>query len=314
MSCNTIKNTGVPKCSFLLKDIRRPMFVPKFDSSGTLNELTNVAAATKSAFQAKFDAVDVDDRWFVLPEMEQGLNERAETEFFTYDSGNKTPLRKGARHFSGVFPLEYAYLIEKIESFQGSEVGIYGGDADSNLVYYKDAETLQKVRPLEIDGNSLSATYLWHKNDTPAGVMIEFDFKHSMKDALIDYVASENLDFDPLSTDDWYAQIDVTTKLSTVTSATNITFTATLIDDFGKPVKGLVLGDFTCEETAGYTDMPITSITEGADGVYAGVFTGIETEEDAQLFIVKTSYNFNESNEAASTGGFSFTVATIAST
>ncbi len=311
MSCETLKNTGVPPCAFLLKNIKRPMFVPKYDASLALNEYASYDLVDKATLQAKFDAEDIDNRYFVLPEVDQDLNERAETEFFTYDSGQKARLRRGTRSFSAVFPLAYAYLIEAIESFEGSDIGIWAGDSDSNFVYYKDKETLTKIRPIPIDSKSLSASYVWHKNDTPAGVKIEFDFKSSMKDQLLDFIPESDLDFDPLDSADWYAQRPVTTKKSTVTSPTNTTFTATLVDDYGKKIKGLVVGDFTSRLAASpYTGQTISSITEGEDGVYAGVYDASHTTEESRLLISKSGYNFNESNATANTGGFTFTVAT----
>ena len=321
-SCTTLKNhnTGVPLCDNLAKEARRLILVPKYDDSGTLNEFANEAAVTKAVLQAKFGAVDVNDRFFPLPEMENVEDVRAEPNFHEWNSGNKVEMRKGSRHFKAIIPMEHFLLIQKIEAFKGTEFGIFAIDEDNNFIYNKDSETLTKVQPIMVDGKSLSV-YAQKQGSEPNGVIVEFDFARSTDDAMLAYIP-ESLsthDFDGLSTDDVYALTDLTTKRCTFTGSTT-TGTLTVVSDYGNPITGLASADLEFTDTSDDSAVTITSVTEGADGVYAIVFATSEASNEIRVGDAGQSagakstsnglakFNLNEYDGTAYTGGLTATI------
>ena len=304
-------NTGVSGCDFLMKIARRLILVPKYDESGAVNEFANEAAVTKSALQAKFDHNDVEDRFFPLEEMENVEDTRAETVFYEWNSGNKVKIRKGSRTFTGIIPMKNPYLISKIESFNGRELGVYIIDADGNFVYNRNTDTTDfaKVQPIYIDGASLTASYVKYTDSDAGGILVQFDFDRNVGDEFLNYINASSLDFDGLSNNDVYGLIDVTTKLSSLAAgATNQLFTATLVDDYGNPVQGLVVGEFAATDESDDGAVALSTATETSAGVYSIATTAAQSSVTIRCYIEKAKYNFNESDVAVFTGGFTVTM------
>jgi len=277
------QNTQPNSCPDIKKILKRIIIVPKFNAAGTVNEIANVAGITKTALQAKFDANDIDDRWFPLPEFLNVENVRSETIFQEFNDKSKAKIDEGKRSFTGFVINQGGLFLEKLKSWacQQDGFGIYGIDKDSNFHYKTDKATKLKVQPMEIDPTSWECVEVDATDTTVGMIKVTFDFKLSMYDEYRRAIAYEDLDFDGLDTADVYALYTVN---GTASSILKTGFTLTLVTDYGLPVKNLLITDFftahggTHSNHWNVTDLaavPILSFSESSDGVYAFTFASL---------------------------------------
>lgn len=287
-SCTAGKqNTQASKCNDLSKILRRLILVPEFDNAGAKNEIANVAGVTKSALQAKFDASDIDNRYFPLAKMENVENTRSETVYRTYNSGNKSKVEDGLRTFTGIIPFGDAILLGKIRSWGCQKLGFYGVDKSGNFRYVTDSATKTKVQPILIDENSFDVQLVEATDKEEQYIMIKFDYRRSVDDALLRTIPADELDFDAL--EDIYALLDANVVY---TSSSVNGVVATLTDDYGLPITGLVATDLTLHNVTDNATVDKTMV-ETSNGVYEITYTSAQTVADViTATFVKSGYDF----------------------
>jgi hypothetical protein len=157
-----------------------------------------------------------------------------------------------------------------------------------NFVYNTDKETGLRVQPILIDENSLDVTYVTAKDNDVSGVMIKFKFRASVVDRLRRYIESSSLDFDAL--EDIYSLYDVSSSYSSISTTG---FTATLRDEYGLPVEGRIISDFTLYNTTTTLAVTITGLTETSRGVYALTFAAQTSADILRLTPSENGYDFS---------------------
>lgn len=290
--CKDLKNLGASACRNPMQIAKRLIFVPLLGSDAAVNEIATAAGVTKSALQAYFDGAHKLDRFYPTPLLENVENTRGETMFHEFDSGAKLKVKEGVKHFIGHLPAEHPLLLEGLKSFEGQNFGIYIIDADGNFIYQTDASTKLKVKPFEVDGNSFVATYIEPTSKEVAMVKIEFDYMANTKDELMRFIASDDLDFNGLSTVDVYSLWTVTWALTTgVDQCTLVAET-----EYGVPVTGLLK---TTNITA--SGGTIGDIVETSDGHYTIPFTGLSGTTTITITITKPLYDFGAAKSVSVT-------------
>lgn len=284
------QNTQENSCPDLMQIAARIIIVPKFKADGTVNELANVAAVTKAALQAKFDAADIDDRWFPLSQFKNVEDTRGDSIFEEFTDRSKVKIDEGKRMFTGYIVNQGTKLLEKLKSWACQEFGIYIIDKNSNFVYITDVATELKVQPIAVDANSWEAILIKATDTTVAKIKISFDFKQNMKDEYLRYIAAEDLDFDGLNTADVYGLYTVIAAAATNLSTTG--FKMALATDYKLPVKNLLIGDFALYNVTDSASVSISTMTENPDGTYAFTFAAQTSSDVLRLTPTKSRYDF----------------------
>ncbi len=298
----SLTDLGISSCPDAMQNAKRLIFVPEFDNSGDKNEFANVAAVTKTALQAKFDAASELDRYYPSPLLENVEDVRAETVFQEFNSGLKSKVRNGIRTFTGYVTAPNgasSIWLEKIKSWFCNASGIYIIDKNSNFIYATDLTTKLKVQPIMIERGSFDAQLVKATDAEVQMIMITFDIRENMDDGLLRYIPAEDLDFDGLSDADVYALLDVVNTYSGI-AQTTVTMTMTT-DQYGLPVTGLVIGDFALYNNTGAAAVIPSSVTESADGVYDIVFPSQTVGHVIQPTVTKSRYDFEAVNSTTFT-------------
>lgn len=292
--CNEqLSNLGNQDCFTKIGTIRRIIFVPTYKADGTVNEFANEAAVTKSALQAKFDAVDIQDRFFPTCELQNVEQSTEDPKVETDDYGFDFFIRHGVKSFKcmmwGVF---YNYLRRMSKLNYVNNMSCFPIDNKGNLIYKKDSATGVKVQPIP-----LRSIYIGEVDAKADGVFKgALSFKYDLEGDdkyLIDYIDRANLNFDGLSTVDVYSLYDVTL---TVTNPTTTTFalSAYLDGKTDQPHVGLLKTDLVAV-VAGSPEVPATLVDAG-DGTYTGTWTvssgaGTVTATKARYSFSTSSFN-----------------------
>ena len=302
------ENTQGNTCPDLSQIAARIIIVPKYNAAGAVNEIANVAGITKSALQAKFDANDIDDRWFPLTEFKNVVEAKADSIFQEFTDRTKVLIDEGKRNFEGHIISQGSILLGKLKSWACQEFGIYVIDKNSNFIYQTDTTTGLKVQPIPVDSESWTATLVKATDTTVAMIKISFDFSMIARDEQLRTRAYEDLNFDGLDTADVYALYTVNGVTSSLL-ATSITLTLTT--DYGLPVKNLLAPDFYSAHGVGTGSelwrtsgtpaaFAITGFAETSDGVYKIDFV-TQTGATVRITPDKAKYDFAEVVSLATT-------------
>jgi len=288
-SCEAGKqNTQASRCKNLEQIARRLIIVPEFKNDGSKFDFANVAAITETNIIAAINAVNPNDRIYPLGKMEQVEEMRGDSMVQEFNSGNIAKIDDGKREFTAFIPLASPILEGKIKSWACHKFGVYIIDKMGNFVYNTDKETGLRVQPILIDENSLDVTYVTAKDNEVSGVMIKFKFRASVVDRLRRYIESSSLDFDAL--EDIYSLYDVSSSYSSISTTG---FTATLKDEYGLPVEGLVISEFSLYNTTTSLAVVVTGLTETSRGVYALTFAAQGSGNSLRLTPSKNGYDFS---------------------
>lgn len=283
-TCDSGKmNTQISKCKNLEQIARRLIIVPEFKNDGTKYEWANEAAITIANLTSAMNASDIDDRIFPLEKMEQVEEMRAESDVQEFNSGNLAKIDDGKREFTGFIPYADTIYLKKLKSWGCQKFGVIIVDKVGNFIYNTDKSTELKVQPILVDENSLDIIYMTAKDKEVPGIQIKFKFRTSVKDEYRRVIESDDLDFDAL--EDLYSLYDVSAVYSSISTTG---FTATLTDEYGLPVQGLVKADFTLYNVTDAGSITITSTTESSAGVYVFV---IPTQTSADVLRLTPSQN-----------------------
>jgi len=291
MSCSCdapFANIGANPCKDIRKVARRFILVPEFDSTGSKNEISDLASLTKATLQAKFDAPNIADRWFPTPEMENVESVRDNAVVQEFNSGKKAKVRDGVKTMTVYFPLQGNLWMGKLEKFECLKYGFYAIDADGNFIYTKCPDT-GVLKPILVEPDTTDVEYMEATDTEVSMVKLTFDIKLSEKDAEQRVVEASELDFDALDENDVYSLWDVEVSYSDISTTS---FKAALATDFGVKVAGLVQTDFTLLNQTTSLAVPITGFTETPSGTYKIDYAAQASADVLVLTVVKSKFDF----------------------
>lgn len=287
-------NTGGNPCSDQIGVLSRIMLVPKRDKAGVINNFANVAAVTKTALQAKFDATEIEDRFFPTPIFDNVTNAAADTVFFEADSGTKYRVREGVINVEVFYMNQGTPFYKNLKSFIcNQEIAFYGTDESSNFIY-EQCDGSVTVDPITIQGGTMDVKYVPKTNGEPSMVMLTFDIKLSSdydKWKYIEYGDGTGaLDFDGLDNTDVFGLLNV----SSVNSAESTTsVTVALTTDFQTSVKGLIQTDFALFNVNDTLAVTILTFTESPNGTYTMTFAMQASADVMRVTPTKSRFDFS---------------------
>lgn len=287
------ENTGVP-CVPIIRALEKFVFVPTYNSLGVANEIDVTAGPFNAAyFAALVNQVDASKRWFVLPQLKNVENVRAESLMESFNDGSKVFIEQGIRNIVGLIVGSDAspQLKGKIVSHRGNGISIYGIDKAGNLVG-KVGSTASMLAPIELEADTIDAILQMTTDTTIQKIAIMFDINISEDDSLIRILAASEM---AVSIKNLRGLYDVTSANSGI-STTGVTVTlktqgGTLLNPV--MVEGLLIADFVSSVGGAtsrlYNDtdnlnVTILTLTESAPGVYDLTFAA---QTVADVMIVK---------------------------
>ena len=265
-NCTTkYRNSGLPAATKVLKESKWLIFAPAQDSNGNPPEILLSDTLDAAFFDAKFQAANPLDRWYVYGGVNgfQNINspQRADPTVFETNEGNKYVSRQGSRDYQGhLFDAPHAY-IANIESMRCKPYVFFGIDECGELAgkICVGAGDRSVLRGYTVNSRSIYAIPI-EGTSTEAG-RVQLNFQTSMTE--------NDADFRVIKTDyDWAASnglIDTRAKIKEATT-TDVTATLVLEDGSLEGVLATGLTTFTITNVTQGTTITVSSVTEDPAG------------------------------------------------
>jgi hypothetical protein len=292
----TVANTGFG-CTPIMEVVEKFIEVSYFKEDGTINEIDLTDTFNLAYFTALVNNADENLRWYPLPFVKNMVDERADSDFETFDDKTKIERQVGIRSVKTMITTlgnnagaVSPQMVGKINDKKCKVSGLFGITKSKQLV----GEMINDgfLAPIRIDNGSISAKLI----KTGSGAVtqkidLSFDWHLDVQDERL-----RTIEPNEMSTDISLLNglLDVT---STYSAITQTSFKATLKTQYGSYlnpvlVEGLVAGDMALYNVTDSSPVTITSIAESPDGTYQINFASQTVADVLRLTITKDGYNF----------------------
>jgi hypothetical protein len=292
----TVANTGFG-CTPIMEVVEKFIEVSYFKEDGTINEIDLTDTFNLAYFTALVNNADETLRWFPLPFVKNMVDERADSDFETFDDKTKIERQVGIRSVKTMITTlgnnagaVSPQMVGKINDKKCKVSGLFGITKSKQLV----GEMINDgfLAPIRIDNGSISAKLI----KTGSGAVtqkidLSFDWHIDVQDERL-----RTLEADEMSTDISLLNglLDVT---STYTAIGQTSFKATLKTIYGSYltpvlVEGLLAADMALYNVTDSASVTITSIAESPDGTYQINYASQTVADVLRLTITKDGYNF----------------------
>jgi hypothetical protein len=271
--------------------------VSYFKEDGTINEIDLTDTFNLAYFTALVNNADETLRWYPLPFVKNMVDERADSDFETFDDKTKIERQVGIRSVKTMITTlgnnagaVSPQMVGKINDKKCKVSGLFGITKSKQLV--GEMINTGYLAPIRIDNGSISARLIkTGSGATTQKIDLAFDWHLDVQDERL-----RTLEADEMSTDISLLNglLDVT---STYSSIGQTSFKATLKTQYGSflnpvLVEGLVAGDMALYNVTDSASVTITSIAESPDGTYQINYASQTVADVLRLTITKDGYNF----------------------
>ena len=292
----TVANTGFG-CTPIMEVVEKFIEVSYFKEDGTINEIDLTDTFNLAYFTALVNNADETLRWYPLPFVKNMVDERADSDFETFDDKTKIERQVGIRSVKTMITTlgnnagaVSPQMVGKINDKKCKVSGLFGITKSKQLV--GEMINTGYLAPIRIDNGSISARLIkTGSGATTQKIDLAFDWHLDVQDERL-----RTLEADEMSTDISLLNglLDVT---STYTAIGQTSFKATLKTQYGSflnpiLVEGLVAGDMALYNVTDSASVTITSIAESPDGTYQINFASQTVTDVLRLTITKDGYNF----------------------
>jgi hypothetical protein len=271
--------------------------VSYFKEDGTINEIDLTDTFNLAYFTALVNDADETLRWYPLPFVKNMVDERADSDFESFDDKTRIERQVGIRSVKTIITTlgnnagaVSPQMVGKINDKKCKVSGLFGITKSKQLV----GEMINDgfLAPIRIDNGSLSAILV----KTGSGAITQkinlgFDWHIDVQDERL-----RTLEADEMTTDISLINglLDVT---STYSAIGQTSFKATLKTIFGTVlnpvlVEGLVAGDMALYNITDSANMAITTAVEAPDGTYTISYASQTVADVLRLTITKDGYDF----------------------
>ncbi|MFZ9893507.1 MAG: hypothetical protein ACO3FO_07000 [Candidatus Nanopelagicaceae bacterium] len=272
--------------------------VSYFKEDGTINEIDLTDTFNLAYFTALVNNADETLRWYPLPFVKNMVDERADSDFETFDDKTKIERQVGIRSVKTMITTlgnnagaVSPQMVGKINDKKCKVSGLFGITKSKQLV----GEMINDgfLAPIRIDNGSISAKLIkTGSGATTQKIDLSFDWHIDVQDERL-----RTLEADEMSTDISLLNglLDVTATYSEIGQTS---FKATLKTQYGSYlnpvlVEGLVAGDMALYNVTDSASVAISSAVENPDGTYLISFTSQTVADVLRLTITKNGYNFD---------------------
>jgi hypothetical protein len=271
--------------------------VSYFKNDGTINEIDLTDTFNLAYFTALVNDADETLRWYPLPFVKNMVDERADSDFESFDDKTRIERQVGIRSVKTIITTlgnnagaVSPQMVGKINDKKCKVSGLFGITKSKQLV----GEMINDgfLAPIRIDNGSLSAILV----KTGSGAITQkinlgFDWHIDVQDERL-----RTLEADEMTTDISLINglLDVT---STYSAIGQTSFKATLKTIFGTVlnpvlVEGLVAGDMALYNITDSANVAITSAVEAPDGTYTISYASQTVADVLRLTITKDGFDF----------------------
>jgi hypothetical protein len=271
--------------------------VSYFKEDGTINEIDLTDTFNLAYFTALVNDADETLRWYPLPFVKNMVDERADSDFESFDDKTRIERQVGIRSVKTIITTlgnnagaVSPQMVGKINDKKCKVSGLFGITKSKQLV----GEMINDgfLAPIRIDNGSLSAILV----KTGSGAITQkinlgFDWHIDVQDERL-----RTLEADEMTTDISLINglLDVT---STYSAIGQTSFKATLKTIFGTVlnpvlVEGLVAGDMALYNITDSGNVAITTAVEAPDGTYTISYASQTVADVLRLTITKDGYDF----------------------
>ena len=291
-NCNNgLSNVGLPNCVPIASVTKKLILVPLFANDGTRNEY-NVSALTfnQAFFDARINDTDASKRWFVLQDVENVEDVRADAIFETLNNGKNIFIQQGVRSFTGVLINGSSEQLYKLESGACVNFGILVVDKNGNLI----GNGLSKagyLRPIKVDKNTWVPTLVKSTDTTVQKIQLKFEWDITEEDKNLKMISADDITISLL---DLAGLVDIYGGTPSSISTTGFTIQLkTFYGSMKNPVvvQGLLLADFSLYNETDALAVTISSVTESPAGTYAFTFAAQTSADVLELRISKNGFD-----------------------
>jgi len=293
----TVANTGFG-CTPIMEVVEKFIEVSYFKEDGTINEIDLTDTFNLAYFTALVNNADETLRWYPLPFVKNMVDERADSDFETFDDKTKIERQVGIRSVKTMITTlgnnagaVSPQMVGKINDKKCKVSGLFGITKSKQLV----GEMINDgfLAPIRIDNGSISAKLIkTGSGATTQKIDLSFDWHLDVQDERL-----RTIEADEMSTDISLLNglLDVT---STYSAIGQTSFKATLKTQYGSYlnpvlVEGLVAGDMALYNVTDSASVAISSAVENPDGTYLISFASQTVADVLRLTITKDGYNFD---------------------
>jgi hypothetical protein len=271
--------------------------VSYFKEDGTINEIDLTDTFNLAYFTNLVNDADETLRWYPLPFVKNMVDERADSDFESFDDKTRIERQVGIRSVKTIITTlgnnagaVSPQMVGKINDKKCKVSGLFGITKSKQLV----GEMINDgfLAPIRIDNGSLSAILV----KTGSGAITQkinlgFDWHIDVQDERL-----RTLEADEMTTDISLINglLDVT---STYSAIGQTSFKATLKTIFGTVlnpvlVEGLAAGDMALYNITDSGNVAITTAVEAPDGTYTISYASQTVADVLRLTITKDGYDF----------------------
>jgi hypothetical protein len=271
--------------------------VSYFKADGTINEIDLTDTFNLAYFTNLVNDADETLRWYPLPFVKNMVDERADSDFESFDDKTRIERQVGIRSVKTIITTlgnnagaVSPQMVGKINDKKCKVSGLFGVTKSKQLV----GEMINDgfLAPIRIDNGSLMAILV----KTGSGAITQkinlgFDWHIDVQDERL-----RTLEADEMTTDISLLNglLDVT---STYSAIGQTSFKATLKTIFGTVlnpllVEGLVAGDMALYNITDSANVTITSAVEAPDGTYTISYASQTVADVLRLTVSKDGYDF----------------------
>jgi hypothetical protein len=271
--------------------------VSYFKEDGTINEIDLTDTFNLAYFTALVNNADETLRWYPLPFVKNMVDERADSDFETFDDKTKIERQVGIRSVKTMITTlgnnagaVSPQMVGKINDKKCKVSGLFGITKSKQLV--GEMINTGYLAPIRIDNGSISARLIkTGSGATTQKIDLAFDWHLDVQDERL-----RTLEADEMSTDISLLNglLDVT---STYSAIGQTSFKATLKTIFGTVlnpvlVEGLVAGDMALYNITDSANVAITTAVEAPDGTYTISYASQSAADVLRLTISKDGFDF----------------------
>ncbi len=292
----TVANTGFG-CTPIMEVVEKFIEVSYFKADGTINEIDLTDTFNLAYFTALVNNADETLRWYPLPFVKNMIDERADSDFESFDDKTRIERQVGIRSVKTIITTlgnnagaVSPQMVGKINDKKCKVSGLFGVTKSKQLV----GEMINDgfLAPIRIDNGSLMAILV----KTGSGAITQkinlgFDWHIDVQDERL-----RTLEADEMTTDISLLNglLDVTSVYSAIGQTSFKATLKTIFGTFVNPllVEGLVAGDMALYNVTDSANVTITSAVEAPDGTYTISYASQTVADVLRLTITKDGFDF----------------------
>ena len=267
----TLQNTGTPNQQRAVSTGKKLFIVPMIADDGTENGIANTDTIDQAYLTALINNADPSKRWYPVGTFVNQEDVRGDAITETFSDGSSSITQQGVRTYTGWLKSFAPVYIDALQSFKCTPFGIYSVDSCGDITgSVNKAGTL--LRPIQVNEESWNPTYVKGTPTVLPKVQLMFEFSMLERDSSLRVIKASDITADFLGAKGLLELIGTPSAESTTGFVLDVKVDYDAFLDADKAqVTGWVLADFDVYNETDGADVTITSVTEGADGVYTFV-------------------------------------------